>query len=79
QLVMSRSALLSGSICILLSWDEERQTLIRQLRSLNIPLLVFVIVENGADKEIDPGPMKDQAEHFHVLELGRIAEGLQSV
>ena len=79
QLVMSRSALLSGSICILLSWDEERQTLIRQLRSLNIPLMVFVIVENGADKEIDPGPMKDQAEHFHVLELGRIAEGLQNI
>ncbi len=79
QLVMSRSALLSGSICILLSWDEERQALIRQLRSLNIPLMVFVIVENGADKEIDPGPMKDQVEHFHVLEAGRIAEGLQSV
>jgi hypothetical protein len=79
RLVMSRSALLSGGICVLLSWDETRQALVRHLRSLNIPLMVFVIVEKGAELEIDPGPMKDQADHFHVLERGRIEEVLQSL
>jgi hypothetical protein len=76
---MSRSTLLSGGICIFLNWDEKRQQLVGHLRSLNIPLKVFVIVENGAELEIDPGPMKDQAAHFHVLAVGNIEEGLKSV
>lgn len=78
RLVMSRSALLSGSICVFLNWDEPRQQLVGYLRSLNIPLKVFVIVGNGAELEIDPGPMKDQADHFHVLAVGHIEEGLKS-
>jgi len=79
ELVMSRSTLLSGGICVLLNWDEPRQSLIRHLRSLNIPLKVFVVVESGAELEIDPGPMRDQADHFHVLTVGDIEEGLRRV
>ncbi len=79
RLVMSRSALLSGSICVFLSWDEPRQQLVGHLQSLNVPLKVFVIVENGEELEIDPGPMKNQADHFHVLAVGHIEEGLKSL
>ena len=79
ELVTSRASLLSGGICVLLNWDEERQKLIRHLRSANIPLKVFVILEEGAEPSIDPGPMKDQPDDFHVLTAGSIEEGLKSV
>ena len=44
-MVIERAALLSGCICILLSWDEERKTFIRYLQELGVPLLVFVVTD----------------------------------
>ncbi|NIS87085.1 MAG: DUF58 domain-containing protein [Nitrospinaceae bacterium] len=79
DLVLSRSSLLSGSICVFLDWDEERQSLVSRLRAQNIPLLVIVVREPGAAGDLDPGPMKDQADRFHVLEAGQIEEGLRRV
>jgi len=77
EMVESRVSLLSGSLCVLLRWDEERQELIRHLRACNIQVRVIVIVEQGQDANLDPGPMRDRPDHFHVLEAGRIEEGLQ--
>lgn len=74
-LVIQRAAILSGCICILLLWDEERKQFIGQMRSLGIPLLVLVITETDAPAP-DPGPMKDIPENFHILEVGKIQEGL---
>jgi len=79
DLVMSRSALLSGSICIFLNWDEDRRNLIAQLKSLNVPLIVCVVHENATDAAVDLGPMKDDPENFHLLKVGEIEEGLKSV
>jgi len=78
-LVMERASLLSGCICILLSWDEDRQDFIGQLKRLGIPVLVLVITDSKERRPLDPGPMKDNPENFHTLEPGKIEEGLGSI
>lgn len=70
---------LSGCICILLAWDAERKTLVRHLKTLGVPAKVMVILDNADDGLIDPGPMKDDLNNFHILEAGRIQEGLAAL
>ena len=76
--VLERAGLLSGCICVLLKWDAQRRDFIAHLRAKELPVLVLVIVppRQSEASEPDPGPMSDQADFFHVLEVGRIAEGL---
>ena len=78
-IVLERASLLSGCICILLAWDEERQQFIRVLQELNIPLMVFVITDTQAVHTLDRGPMQNAPERFHPLEVGKIEEGLNSI
>jgi hypothetical protein len=74
DLVLDHATSVSGCICVLLAWDEARQTLTRKLKALGVPLLVFVITEPG--ESLDPGPMRDQPGEFRVLEAGRVEQGL---
>jgi uncharacterized protein (DUF58 family) len=76
QLVLDHSNVVSGCVCVMLAWDEPRQQLIRRLRMLNVPVLVLLITESGAKRKPDPGPMSDLPDQFHVLESGKIEEGL---
>ena len=75
-IVFERSSLLSGCICILLSWDDERQQFISNLLELGIPTLVLVITEAVDPAPLDPGPMRGKPERFLRLEVGKIEEGL---
>jgi uncharacterized protein (DUF58 family) len=75
-LVIERASLLSGCICILISWDEERKRFISLLKELGVPLLVLVITEGNIPNTLDPGPMKDRPESFHIMEVGKVKEGL---
>ncbi|MFH1349725.1 MAG: DUF58 domain-containing protein [Pseudomonadota bacterium] len=75
-LVLERSSILSGCICILISWDAERKNLISLLKSHGVPVLVLVITDDKEDKPLDPGPMKGEPENFHCLPVGKIKEGL---
>jgi hypothetical protein len=75
QLVLNHISAVSGCICVLQSWDDARKNFVKKLRALDIPLLVLVIVRPGGTK-LDAGPMRDEPERFHVLEIGRIAEQL---
>ena len=72
DLLLRRAAQLSGCVCIFLSWDEQRQSLVRRLRATGVILEVIVIAE-GPDS-VDPGPMRDQANRFHVVVAGRLEE-----
>jgi len=76
--VLERAAFLSGCICVLLKWDAERRDFIAHLRAKGLPVLVLVIVPARVTEEAEPdtGSTPDQADFFHVLEVGRIAEGL---
>ncbi len=76
HLVLNHVKVVSGCICVLIAWDEPRQEFIRKLQALGVPLLVLVVVPPGATERIQSGPMADDPERFHVLELGKIEEGL---
>ncbi len=76
-MVVRHAPLLSGCICILLNWDEERKTVVRHLKAMGVPVMVMVIMDKASHwSGEDPGPMKDDPKNFHVLEAGRIQEGL---
>lgn len=68
--VNEKLSALSGCICILISWDKEREKLIRQLQQFNIPLLTFLIAES-AEKygQID-------IENLHILPANKIQKTL---
>ncbi|MBA4149893.1 MAG: DUF58 domain-containing protein [Verrucomicrobia bacterium] len=74
QIVLEHLDAVSGVICILLSWDNERQNFIEQLKVMGVPVLVFVVTEE--DAELAPGPMADKPENFRPLPLGKIGEEL---
>jgi uncharacterized protein (DUF58 family) len=75
QLVLKHISVVSGCICVLQSWDEARKKFAQKLRVLGVPLLVLVVLPPGQTK-LDPGPMRDEPEYFHVLEIGNIGEKL---
>ena len=56
---------MSGGICVLLAWDEQRRSLIANLRGLGIPLRVWVV--HDSDATLDPGPMASDARNFRVV------------
>lgn len=70
SLVMQHTASLSGSICVLLNWDAERQQLVQSLRNNGISLLVVVVSET--ELEID----QQQFPEVQVLPIAQLAEKL---
>jgi uncharacterized protein (DUF58 family) len=76
HLVLGHVEVMSGCICVLMAWDEPRREFVRKLKALRVPVLVLVVVPAGRDGALDPGPMADEPERFHVLELGQIEAGL---
>lgn len=69
--VAGRSASLSGVLCVLVGFDEPRRAFAAHLRSLGLPVRVFVVTD-------DPGGIEEDAV-THALEVGRVAEGLSRV
>jgi hypothetical protein len=41
-----------------------------------VPVIVLVVVPAGKGKAVQPAPMADEPGCFHVLEVGRVEEGL---
>lgn len=69
--VAGRGASLSGVVCVLVGYDEPRRKFVAHLRGLGLPVRVFIVTD---------GPTKVEADAMtHVLEVGRIAEGLARV
>jgi uncharacterized protein (DUF58 family) len=77
QLVVTHAGELSGCVCIFLSWDQQRQQLVKTLLSRNMPLRVFVLTQPG-DK-LEPGVMAAQPGNFHRLPMGQVAQTLASL
>ncbi|HMJ92234.1 MAG TPA: DUF58 domain-containing protein [Candidatus Acidoferrum sp.] len=77
QIVIEHSALVSGCICIMLTWDDARQQLVRKLESLGVPLLVLVL------REVKFQPMEPPAiaatTQLHEVPLDQIAETLSKL
>jgi uncharacterized protein (DUF58 family) len=77
HLVLTHAGELSGCVCVFLSWDSDRQRLVKGLLARNVPLRVLVVTA-GADT-LPAGVMEGQPGHFHVLPLGRVAEKLAAL
>jgi len=75
QLVVGHVAVVSGCICVLQKWDDARKKFVKKLRALGVPVMVTVITRPGG-KNLDAGPLRDEPENFHVLEIGKIGEQL---
>ena len=75
--VRSRLSLLSGCICICLTWDSDRQALIEQLQAANIPTLALVVAPSaGLSEPIDRSCLQNAQSSIHVLHLGKIQQEL---
>lgn len=68
--VTARRGLLTGSICILLAWDETRREFIRMLRALGVPVMVLVVSAE---------PIAEREPWLHVITPGKAQEGLASL
>ena len=71
--VIDRRTALSGCICVLLAWDEERRRFIDHLRALGVPSLVLLVTDAS---DPDARALEPAVDGVHRLEVGRIAEGL---
>lgn len=65
--VLSQRQALTGCICVLLGWDEERAGLVRRLRSEGVVARVVAVSR---------APVADAPEWLLVVEPGRVQEGL---
>jgi uncharacterized protein (DUF58 family) len=65
--VTARRGLLTGSVCILLAWDDARREFIRTLRTLGVPVLALVVT---ADVVTEHAPW------LRVIAPGKGQEGL---
>jgi uncharacterized protein (DUF58 family) len=79
HLVLNHASAVSGCICVLLAWDEERRRLVEKLKALRVPVLVLVIRQPGETEPLETGPMRDEPERLHALEIGRIEAQLAAL
>lgn len=79
HLVLNHVSVVSGCICVLQRWDEARRKFIERLKELGVPLLVLIIVPAGGGLSGAGGPLVDAPGTMHVLELGKLEEGLRKL
>ena len=74
--VFQRAGLLSGCICVLLSWDRKRKAFVDRLEAMGVPALTLVIA--GADSAGSAASNQEtlRNENVHILDAGKIEEGL---
>lgn len=65
--VFARRHMLSGSICILLAWDEPRREFVRALRAQGVPVLVLVVTGEA---------VQERAAWLHPIAPGQVQQGL---
>lgn len=75
QAVLARAGLCSSLVCVLMQWDQARQDFIKQLRSHNVPVAVF-LVHDGALAEQHGA---NKPEHFYPLDYHHLAEQLAAL
>jgi uncharacterized protein (DUF58 family) len=78
HLVLNHISVVSGCICVLQRWDAARIRFVEKMRALGVPVMVLVVVRPGEPKP-EAGPLRDEPENFHILEIGRIEEALRKL
>jgi hypothetical protein len=78
QLVLEHGTESSGFICVLLGWDENRQSFVRLLETMTVPSLVLVITDDGVDDSRDITTISELV-RIHVLNASEIQIGLDNI
>ncbi|MGH7980593.1 MAG: hypothetical protein ACREE6_14550, partial [Limisphaerales bacterium] len=78
-LALNHAEAISGCICILLAWDAGRRHFVERLKALDLPVRVIVVLGENPKQPLDPGPMRDAVDHFHVVVAGQIERGLARI
>ena len=68
--VERRASELSGCVCVLLAWDEERRRFIERMRHRGVPLLVLVVRGPEEGESLAAGPMADQPGRLRAVPAG---------
>jgi uncharacterized protein (DUF58 family) len=79
DLIRHSSGELSGLILILLDWDDKRQQMIQQLLMMNIPVFVFVIIDETTDTALEAGPLQQTPERLFALPVTNIQQTLDMI
>jgi hypothetical protein len=79
HLVFNHLSMVSGCVCVLQQWDENRRQFVRKLKALNVPVMVLVVVPPGGGISGAGGALVDAEGTLHVLEAGNISEGLSQL
>lgn len=77
ELVLRYAGAVCGCVCVFLEWDRPRRELVRKLEARGLPVVVLLVVDPDDDQRTKDIPAGMRTEHFHILEAGRIGEGLQ--
>jgi uncharacterized protein (DUF58 family) len=76
HLVLNHVSLVSGCICVLQKWDGARRQFVEKLKALGVPLLVLIVVPPGGGISGAGGIFTHAEGSLHVLEIGKVQEGL---
>jgi len=79
SLVLSRRALMSGCICVFSSWDRERYDLVHGLTGLGVRPKVFLITDGKRSNISTEMDLAEKPAWLHLLEAGKIQEGLAKI
>jgi uncharacterized protein (DUF58 family) len=79
HLVFGHISAVSGCVCVLQKWDETRRKFIEKLKAMNVPATVLVVVPPGGGISGAGGAFVDAEGTLHVLEVGKIGEGLSKL
>jgi len=74
--VFKHVAQISGCVCVLLRWDEERRSFVDKLSSMNVPTMVLVL---GQKEKMDFSKSRlfqTDPESIRVVDPGRLEECL---
>lgn len=74
--VLSRSHLLSGCICVFLTWDSARSELVKYLQALQFPLRVFILQDDRMPVNVEDFPLKTESSLIQLINLDRLGESL---
>ena len=75
-LVFNHISVVSGCICVFQRWDAARRQFVQKLKAVGVPLLVLIVVPAGGGISGAGGEFAEGGGSLHVLEIGRIPEGL---
>ncbi|WP_413171998.1 DUF58 domain-containing protein [Anabaena azotica] len=76
--VLEKISMLSGCICIFISWDEERKKLIQYLNNMDVHTLVLILT-NDHDNLNKTELMQYELATFHILNINNIQQELMQI